>query len=63
MPYAIGPQLTRPERPVTAFTGDGSLSMGMGQPAPLARHGVGRRGRGAAQRLPGRVNRSTVPGG
>ncbi|MFJ2227215.1 thiamine pyrophosphate-dependent enzyme [Streptomyces halstedii] len=38
LPYAIGAQLAHPDRPVIAFTGDGSLSMGMGELATLAQY-------------------------
>ena len=38
LPYAIGAQIAHPDRPVIAFTGDGSLSMGMGEIASLAQH-------------------------
>ncbi|MCE3550697.1 thiamine pyrophosphate-dependent enzyme [Pseudonocardia sp. RS11V-5] len=38
VPYAIGAQLAHPDRPVVAFTGDGSMSMGMGELATLAQH-------------------------
>lgn len=38
LPYAIGAQIAHPDRPVIAFTGDGSLSMGMGELASLAQH-------------------------
>lgn len=38
LPYAIGAQSAHPDRPVIAFTGDGSLSMGMGELATLAQH-------------------------
>ncbi|MFS4107910.1 thiamine pyrophosphate-dependent enzyme [Streptomyces sp. PD-S100-1] len=40
LPYAIGAQLAHPDRPVIAFTGDGSLSMGMGELATLAQYGL-----------------------
>ena len=36
VPYAIGAQIAYPQRPVVAFTGDGSMSMGMGELATLA---------------------------
>jgi pyruvate dehydrogenase (quinone) len=36
VPYAIGAKLAFPDRPVIAFTGDGSMSMGMGELATLA---------------------------
>lgn len=35
LPYAIGAQLAYPGRPVIAFTGDGSMSMGLGELATL----------------------------
>ncbi|MEU2374005.1 thiamine pyrophosphate-dependent enzyme [Streptomyces misionensis] len=38
LPYAIGAQLAHPDRPVIAFTGDGSMSMGMGELATLAQY-------------------------
>ncbi|MFI0242504.1 thiamine pyrophosphate-dependent enzyme [Streptomyces sp. NPDC016845] len=38
VPYAIGAQLAHPGRPVIAFTGDGSMSMGMGELATLAQY-------------------------
>jgi thiamine pyrophosphate-dependent acetolactate synthase large subunit-like protein len=38
VPYAIGAQLANPDRPVIAFTGDGSMSMGMGELATLAQN-------------------------
>lgn len=38
LPYAIGAQLAHRDRPVIAFTGDGSLSMGMGELATLAQY-------------------------
>ncbi|MET9297260.1 thiamine pyrophosphate-dependent enzyme [Streptomyces sp. NPDC003077] len=38
LPYAIGAQIAHPDRPVIAFTGDGSLSMGMGELATLAQY-------------------------
>lgn len=38
LPYAIGAQIAYPDRPVIAFTGDGSMSMGMGELASLAQH-------------------------
>ncbi|MFF7900116.1 thiamine pyrophosphate-dependent enzyme [Streptomyces sp. NPDC088817] len=38
LPYAIGAQCAHPDRPVIAFTGDGSMSMGMGELATLAQH-------------------------
>jgi pyruvate dehydrogenase (quinone)/pyruvate oxidase len=38
VPYAIGAQLANPDRPVVAFTGDGSMSMGMGELATLAQN-------------------------
>lgn len=40
LPYAIGAQLAHPGRPVIAVTGDGSLSMGMGELATLAQYGL-----------------------
>ncbi|MDN5918536.1 MAG: thiamine pyrophosphate-dependent enzyme [Pseudonocardia sp.] len=36
LPYALGAQIAHPDRPVIAFTGDGSLSMG--ELASLAQH-------------------------
>lgn len=36
VPYAIGAQLAYPDRPVIAFTGDGSMSMGLGELSTLA---------------------------
>ena len=38
VPYAIGAKLAHPDRPVVAFTGDGSMSMGMGELATLAQN-------------------------
>ncbi|HET7053433.1 MAG TPA: thiamine pyrophosphate-dependent enzyme [Solirubrobacterales bacterium] len=38
LPYAIGAQMAYPERQVVAFTGDGSLSMQMGDLATLMQH-------------------------
>jgi pyruvate dehydrogenase (quinone) len=38
LPYAIGAQTAFPERQVVAFTGDGSLSMMLGDFATLAQH-------------------------
>ncbi len=38
LPYAIGAQIAHPDRPVIAFTGDGSLSMGLGELATLAQY-------------------------
>ncbi len=38
LPYAIGAQVAYPGRQVVAFTGDGSLSMMMGDLATLAQH-------------------------
>jgi pyruvate dehydrogenase (quinone)/pyruvate oxidase len=38
LPYAIGAQIAYPRRQVVAFTGDGSLSMMMGDLATLAQH-------------------------
>jgi pyruvate dehydrogenase (quinone)/pyruvate oxidase len=38
LPYAIGAQIAHPGRPVIAFTGDGSMSMGMGELATLAQY-------------------------
>ncbi|RBY78879.1 pyruvate oxidase [Geodermatophilus sp. TF02-6] len=38
VPYAIGAQLANPGRPVVAFTGDGSMAMGMGELATLAQN-------------------------
>ncbi|MGF1338993.1 thiamine pyrophosphate-dependent enzyme [Streptomyces flavovirens] len=40
LPYAIGAQCAHPDRPVIAFTGDGSMSMGMGELATLAQYGL-----------------------
>ncbi|MDI6410055.1 thiamine pyrophosphate-binding protein [Streptomyces albus] len=40
LPYAIGAQIAHPDRPVIAFTGDGSMTMGMGELASLAQHGL-----------------------
>lgn len=38
VPYAIGAQIAHPGRSVIAFTGDGSMSMGLGELASLAQH-------------------------
>lgn len=38
LPYAIGAQFAYPDRPVVAVTGDGSMTMGMGELASLAQH-------------------------
>jgi pyruvate dehydrogenase (quinone) len=38
VPYAMGAQLANPDRPVAAFTGDGSMAMGMGELATLAQN-------------------------
>jgi pyruvate dehydrogenase (quinone)/pyruvate oxidase len=38
LPYAIGAQMAYPDRQVVAFTGDGSLTMMMGDLATLAQH-------------------------
>jgi pyruvate dehydrogenase (quinone)/pyruvate oxidase len=38
LPYAIGAQMAHPERQVVAFTGDGSLTMQMGDLATLFQH-------------------------
>jgi pyruvate dehydrogenase (quinone)/pyruvate oxidase len=38
LPYAIGAQVAYPDRPVVALTGDGSLTMMMGDLATLAQH-------------------------
>jgi pyruvate dehydrogenase (quinone)/pyruvate oxidase len=38
LPYAIGAQVAYPDRPVVALTGDGSLTMMMGELATLAQH-------------------------
>ena len=38
LPYAIGAQLAFPDRPVVTFTGDGSMSMMMGDLATLAQY-------------------------
>src|SRR5699024_7106615 len=38
--YAIGAKLAYPERPVIAFTGDGAMSMGMGELATIARYNL-----------------------
>ncbi|SDL96433.1 thiamine pyrophosphate-dependent enzyme [Nonomuraea jiangxiensis] len=38
LPYAIGAQIACPDRPVIAFTGDGALSMGMGELVTLRQH-------------------------
>jgi pyruvate dehydrogenase (quinone) len=40
LPYAIGAQVAYPDRPVVALTGDGSLTMMMGELATLAQHGL-----------------------
>jgi pyruvate dehydrogenase (quinone)/pyruvate oxidase len=40
LPYAIGAQVAYPDRQVVALTGDGSLSMQMGELATLAQHGL-----------------------
>ncbi|WP_217143010.1 thiamine pyrophosphate-dependent enzyme [Streptomyces sp. AC627_RSS907] len=40
LPYAIGAQCAHPDRPVIAFTGDGSMSMGMGELATLAQYAL-----------------------
>ncbi|MEO8725282.1 MAG: thiamine pyrophosphate-dependent enzyme [Acidobacteriaceae bacterium] len=40
LPYAIGAQVAYPNRQVVAFTGDGSLSMMMGDLATLAQHNL-----------------------
>jgi len=40
VPYAIGAQLAYPDRPVIAFTGDGSMSMGMGELATLRQYNL-----------------------
>jgi pyruvate dehydrogenase (quinone)/pyruvate oxidase len=40
LPYAIGAQCAHPDRPVIAFTGDGSMSMGMGELATLAQYNL-----------------------
>jgi pyruvate dehydrogenase (quinone)/pyruvate oxidase len=40
LPYAIGAQAAYPDRPVVALTGDGSLTMMMGELATLAQHGL-----------------------
>lgn len=38
VPYAIGAQIAHPDRPVIAFTGDGAMSMGLGELATLAQY-------------------------
>ncbi|MFH8612078.1 thiamine pyrophosphate-dependent enzyme [Streptomyces sp. NPDC018029] len=38
LPYAIGARIAHPDRPVIAFTGDGSMSMGLGELATLAQY-------------------------
>jgi pyruvate dehydrogenase (quinone) len=38
VPYAIGAQITHPDRPVIAVVGDGGMAMGMGELATLAQH-------------------------
>jgi pyruvate dehydrogenase (quinone)/pyruvate oxidase len=38
VPYAIGAQVAYPDRPVVALTGDGSMTMMMGELATLAQH-------------------------
>jgi pyruvate dehydrogenase (quinone) len=38
LPYAIGAQVAYPDRPVVALTGDGSLTMMMGELATLAQY-------------------------
>ena len=40
LPYAIGAQIAYPDRQVVAFTGDGSMSMLMGDLATLAQHNL-----------------------
>jgi pyruvate dehydrogenase (quinone)/pyruvate oxidase len=40
LPYAIGAQAAYPDRQVVALTGDGSLTMMMGDLATLAQHGL-----------------------
>jgi pyruvate dehydrogenase (quinone)/pyruvate oxidase len=40
LPYAIGAQVAYPDRPVVALTGDGSLTMMMGELATLAQYGL-----------------------
>lgn len=40
LPYAIGAQTAYPDRQVVAFTGDGSLTMQMGDLATLMQHGL-----------------------
>jgi pyruvate dehydrogenase (quinone)/pyruvate oxidase len=40
LPYAIGAQVAYPDRQVVALTGDGSLTMMMGELATLAQHGL-----------------------
>ncbi|MBA8824795.1 thiamine pyrophosphate-dependent acetolactate synthase large subunit-like protein [Saccharopolyspora lacisalsi] len=38
LPYAVGAKIADPGRPVVALTGDGALSMGMGELATLAQY-------------------------
>ena len=40
LPYSIGAQVAYPDRQVVAFTGDGSLTMMMGELATLAQHNL-----------------------
>jgi pyruvate dehydrogenase (quinone)/pyruvate oxidase len=40
LPYAIGAQVAYPDRPVVALTGDGSLTMMMGELATLAQYNL-----------------------
>ncbi len=40
LPYAIGAQVAHPDRPVVALTGDGSLTMMMGELATLAQYAL-----------------------
>jgi pyruvate dehydrogenase (quinone)/pyruvate oxidase len=40
LPYAIGAQSAHPGRQVVAYTGDGSLTMMMGELATIAQHGL-----------------------
>jgi pyruvate dehydrogenase (quinone)/pyruvate oxidase len=40
LPYAIGAQVAYPDRQVVALTGDGSMTMMMGDLATLAQHGL-----------------------
>jgi pyruvate dehydrogenase (quinone) len=40
LPYAIGAQAAYPDRQVVALTGDGSMTMMMGELATLAQHGL-----------------------